>query len=406
MPLHPQTEVFTKNFEAFRMGYKIIVNQGGTSSSKTYSIIQLLCLMSVSCAMGLISCVSESMPHLKRGVIRDLYSVLGDQFQDDCFNKSDHIYDFKEKKSQIEFFSADQADKLRGGRRNHLYINECNNITKDSFDELDVRTSGTTWLDFNPCSMFWVHELLQSYGINDFTKTCFPENHRDICFIHSTYLDAKDVLPVATVQKIEQRKTRDPNWWNVYGLGLVGNIEGLVHPVFSICDAMPKGGMSFFGMDFGFTNDPTALIYNKIIGNNLYSDMLIYQTGLTNQDISKLMQHVGLRKHYDEIFADCAEPKSIEEIRRDGWNIKPSPKGEDSVRTGIQLVNQFNQFWTKRSVDAIKEMRNYQYIRDKDGRLTNKPTDGFDHAIQARQYGVVGKIRSMTSQTTGAMMKI
>lgn len=406
MPLYPQTKVFSQNLHAIKQGYKIIVNQGGTSSSKTYSIMQLLSMLGMSSNMGLISCVSESMPHLKRGVIRDLYSVLGEEFRDDNFNKSDFVYDFKTKKTKIEFFSADQADKLRGGRRQYLYINECNNVTKASFDELDVRTSGITFLDFNPCAIFWVHELLQSYGINDFSKTCFPEDHRDICFIHSTYLDAKDVLPVSTVQKIEQRKDRDPNWWNVYGLGLVGNIEGLIHPVFSICDSMPQGGMSFFGMDFGFTNDPTALIYNKIIGNILYSDVLIYQNGLTNQDISKVMQQVGVRKHYDEIFADCAEPKSIEEIRRDGWNIKPSPKGEDSVRTGIQLVNQFNQFWTKRSVDAIKEMRNYQYIRDRDGRITNKPQDGFDHAIQARQYGVVGKIRSMTSQTTGMSLAI
>lgn len=366
---------------------RLIINQGGTSSSKTFSILQLLVLISLyATSKLLISVVSESLPHLKRGCIRDAESIMGSAWDDKRYNRTDHIYHFDN--ADIEFFGADDAAKLRGGRRDILYCNEANNIGKPAFDELDVRTRICTFIDYNPVSEFWAHDKMRNAGIVDFSK---DQSTDGIAFIHSTYQDAKHVLPNEIVQSIESRKLTDPNWWRVYGLGEVGNIEGLVHPLFSVIDELPEGGMRFYGLDFGFSNDPTSLVHNVIKGDDLSSDQVIYEAGLTNDQIAKRMEQAGVRKGYDEIFADAAEPKSIAEIKRHGFNIKPAPKGSDSVIAGIQKVNQYRQHWTKRSVDCIKEQRNYRYIEDKDGRITNKPIDDYNHGMDGRRYAVIGK---------------
>jgi phage terminase large subunit len=376
------TRIFDENLFAFLAGLdgkkRLAINEGGTSSTKTWSILQLLIRIARRTANKLIiSIVSESMPHLKRGCIRDFISMLGDGFEEKRWNRSDHIYSFD--KSDLEFFSADQPDRLRGGRRDILFLNECNNQNYDAFMELYIRTRLFAFLDYNPVSEFWVHE---KGLIND------PQT----VFIHSTYLDGVNVLPKFIIDKIESQKGKDPNWWNVYGLGLIGNVEGLVHPKFSQCDELPEGGKRFFGMDFGYSNDPTVLVENVALGDDLFSDQLIYEKGMTNDAIAKRMEQLGVRKGYDEIFADCAEPKSIEEIHRYGFNIKPAPKGKDSLETGIQKVNQYRQHWTKRSLECIKEQRNYRYVVDKNGKITPKPSDEWNHGMDARRYGVISKM--------------
>jgi phage terminase large subunit len=315
------------------------------------------------------------MPHLKRGAIRDFQFILGEAFDVTKWNKTESIYSFS--KATFEFFSADQPSKLRGGRRDYLFFNEANNNSWDSFSQLELRTRRAIFLDWNPTSEFWAHErgLLRD-----------PANE----YIHSTYLDARWVLPLETVKSIEKLKETDPNGWNIYGLGKLGKVEGLVYPFFEQCDELPKGD-SFTGLDFGFSGDPAAVVRNVILGESLYSDELIYERGLTNQDLSVRMEEAGLKKHYDEIFADSAEPKSIEELGRMGWNIKPAPKGEGSVEFGYQKIRQYKQFWTKRSLNCIKEQRNFRYILDKDGKLTQKTTHLWSHGLDARRYGVVGK---------------
>jgi phage terminase large subunit len=199
------------------------------------------------------------------------------------------------------------------------------------------------------------------------------------------------VLPLETVASIESRRERDPNWWRVYGLGEVGKIEGLVHPAFTLVEDMPQGGIEFYGLDFGYSNDPTALVRCLVIGDDLYTDQLIFERGLTNDQIAHRMESLGVRKNYDEIFADAAEPKSITEIRQYGYNIKGCPKGPDSLDAGIQRVNQYRQHITKRSLDLIKEQRNYRYIEDSAGRITNKPMDDYNHGMDARRYAIMGK---------------
>lgn len=370
------TNIFKRNLEAYYdKSKRRAFNEGGTASSKTYSILQSLFLLALHTKESLlISIVSESVPHLKRGCIRDFQKILGDAYDPNRYNESDRIYEVKSG-VLFEFFPADDDTKLRGGRRDILFMNECNNINKRSFDELDIRTERFTFTDNNPVSPFWMHELKDD-----------KENE----YIHSTYLDAKHLLPASVVENIESRRGKDPNWWHVYGEGLVGKVEGLVHPKFSIVKEMPKDmkGIHGYGIDFGYSVHPTTIVENLIVGENLYSRVLVYKPEMTNRDILRVLEKQGVRKRYDQIWADCNEPKSIDEIYQEGYDIKKTSKGQDSVEAGIQKVNQFNQFWTEDSLDGIREQRNYRYVEDKNGLITGKPVKYGDHAMDARRYFV------------------
>lgn len=370
------TRIYEENALAYRRGKRRALNEGGTASSKTYSILQLLILIAQHAKNNLlISIVSESMPHLKRGCIRDFKNILGDSFDDNAYNKTEAQYHFGN--GVIEFFGADESDKVRGPRRDILFINEGNNVPWETARGLDIRTSKFTFVDWNPVSEFWAHE----YWIGQ------PEN----AYIHSTFLDALDVLPPGVIANIKSNKDKDPNWWSIYGLGKLGKIEGLVYPLFNQVEILPPGD-AFYGLDFGYSNDPTSLIKNVIRDDNLYSQELIYEKGLTNDAIAHRMDELGVKKHYDEIYADSAEPKSIEEIYQYGFNIKAAPKGAGSVEYGHQRVRQYHQYWTKDSVNCIKEMRNLRFVADKNGRLTEKTTHIWSHGTDARRYAIMGKV--------------
>lgn len=380
------SNVFCKNFDAYWSGNRLIINQGGTSSSKTYSLVQLLIAIAVSATTPtLISVMSESFPHLKLGVMRDFEKIMlmANMWDDNAYNRTNCVYDFSPHGGVIEFFSADNPGKVHGPRRDILYVNEINNVPKRIYDAAAIRTNRTIFCDYNPTEQFYIMDEIGRPGVS---------------FIKSTYLDAKQFLPDAIVKDIEAKRERDPNWWNVYGLGEVGNIEGLVHPLFSQVETLPSDGIECYGLDFGFSNDPTSLTRHKIINEEIFSDEVIYETGLNNQHIVARMEQAGIRKGYDEIFADAAEPKSIDEIRLHGFNIKPCPKGQDSVEMGIQKVNQYKQHWTKRSVNSIKEQRNYRYITKMDGTITNKPIDGWNHSMDSRRYAVIGKFLNKAPQ--------
>jgi phage terminase large subunit len=372
------TNVFSRNKKAvFDPSKRTIINEGGTSSSKTYSIIQFLVyFLSTRQKPFLQSIVSESLPHLKMGCIRDFKNIMGDDFEDTRWNASNNIYNFN-RNVILEFFSADQPGKASGPRRDGLYINEVNNVPKVIVDQLSVRTRRFEIYDFNPVSEFWVHAL---------------QGKPEVEWIHSTYLDAKHVLPKSIIEKIEAKRDTDPNWWRVYGLGLVGKLDGLVHPMFSQ-DEYPNPGLcemgrEAFGLDFGFSDDPACLTRNVILGGELYSDELIYERGLLACQIAKRMEGIGVKKNYDEIWADSARPEAIEEIKQYGFNVKPVEKGPGSIEDGIDKVNSYRQHWTPRSVNCIKEQRNYNYIVDKDGRVTGKPIDDFNHGMDSRRYAV------------------
>ena len=369
------TTVFNKTFKLLNDGCELIISQGGTSSSKTYSILQLIItLMShPSVTNKTFSIVSESMPHLSKGAMFDFFKILEKDglYQRENHNISNHNY--KIETNLVQFFSVEDEAKVRGPRRDFLFINECNNIKYDTFRQLNMRTLYTTFLDFNPVAEFWAHQYIGQPKVG---------------FIKSTYLDNLENTPQKIVDEIERMKLLDPNWYRVYGLGEVGSLEGLVFNNFTIEDFYFDSDRKYFGLDWGFTNDPTCLVSVTEKDKTLYVDELFYRQGLTNSDISNLMEQSGLRKRYDVIYCDSAEPKSIEELTRMGWIAKPALKGPDSVLKGIDNLKTFNIKISKRSLNLIKEMRNYQWQKDVNGKLINRPI-GLDHAIDALRY-VVG----------------
>ena len=242
---------------------------------------------------------------------------------------------------------------------------------------MDVRTRGATFIDWNPSHEFWAHKL---------------QNDPSATFIHSTYKD-NPFLSEKQIQAIEKRRYTNPNWWRVFGEGLLGQLEGLVFDSFEQVDFIPDG-VRCYGLDFGYSNDPTALIEITQQGDNLYFRELIYSTGLLNSDISKLMKGAGLQMRKSEIYADSADPKSIEELYRMGWNIKPAEKGKDSIVNGIDFIKQYNIHVYKKSINLIKEFRNYTWEKDKYDKILNKPIDDYNHGIDALRYGVTMKFKN------------
>jgi phage terminase large subunit len=367
------TKIYEENAAAWLSGKRRALNEGGTYSSKTWSILQLFILIAQHSKSKLVlSVVSESLPHLKRGAIRDFFNILEESPDNNPrYNKTEQTYNFGN--GIIEFFGADEADKVRGPRRDILFLNEANNIPYETAQGLDIRTRLFTFADWNPVSEFWAHE----YWIGQ------PEN----AYIHSTYLDAIEVLPKEVVANIESNRDKDPNWWNIYGLGLIGKIEGLVYPHFEQVDALPMGEV-FYGLDYGFSSDPTVLVKNVILGSKLYSQEVFYdRTGLTNSQIGMKLTLAGVRN--EPIYPDPDEPKSAEELRNLGFTIGESVKGKGSVEYGIQRVNQFYQHWTKDSVNCIKEQRNFRYLKDRTtGNFTDKTSHIFSHGMDARRYAV------------------
>jgi phage terminase large subunit len=354
---------------------RVRIVQGGTSSSKTFTILPLLIQYAMDTPNSEISVVAESIPHLKRGALKDFLKIMQwtDNFNSNNFNKSNLTYKFTNG-SYIEFFSADQPDKLRGARRDVLFINECNNITFESYQQLSIRTKKFIYLDYNPTNEFWVHTDL----INDSNSD----------FIILTYKD-NEALDPAIVKEIEKAKEKAKtsayweNWWNVYGLGQLGTLDGVIFENYELIDTIPtEAKLIGYGLDFGYSNDPSALIEVHEYDGKIICNEVIYSTSLLNSDIINLMSHDKRLP----IWADSAEPKSIEEIRRAGYNIKAVVKGADSINFGISVLQQRQMLITKTSVNLIKELRAYSWDVDKTGKKLNKPIDSMNHAIDALRY--------------------
>ena len=367
---------------------RIRIVRGGTSASKTFTIVPFLIDYAVKNPLAEISIVAETIPHLKRGALRDFLKIMDmiGMYEPENFNKSSLVYTFSNG-AYIEFFSADAESKLRGARRDVLFVNECNNITWEAYYQLAIRTRRFIYLDYNPVAEFWVDTEL----IND----------NDADFVVLTYKD-NEALDQSIVKEIEKAKEKAQtssywaNWWNVYGLGNIGSLQGTIFENWEQCDTIPTDAEFIsYGMDFGFTNDPTTLIALYRYNSELYVNELIYETRLTNSDIIAKLQQLGVTRQ-QMIVADSAEPKSIEDIRRAGYRIEGAKKGADSIRNSIDTLQQYRLNVTKNSVNLIKELRNYKWLTDSEGKFTSQPIDSYNHGIDALRYVALNRLKKST----------
>lgn len=352
---------------------RVKIIQGGTSAGKTFGILPILIDKAIRTDNLEISVVSESIPHLRRGALKDFLKIMKwtNRYIDGQFNKSLLRYEFRNG-SVIEFFSADDASKLRGARRDILYINECNNVTFESYNELSIRTKKEIFLDFNPANEFWVHKELKDEPDSDFIILTYKDN------------EALDESIVSQIEKNREKAATSSywaNWWRVYGLGEIGSLEGVIFDNWKTIDKIPnEAKLIGIGLDFGYTNDPTSAIEIYNYNGQRIVNELVYRTGMVNSDIANLLPNSVT------IYADSSEPKSIEEIRRFGKMIKGVTKGVDSIRFGIDIMQRQEYLVTSDSQNLIKELRSYCWDVAKDGTRRNVPIDHYNHAIDALRY--------------------
>lgn len=399
------SKVFWKIYDACGNKPRYISNKGGTRSTKTYSTLQFLFLLipKADKAGDITSVVSETLPHLKLGAIRDFENIVGHPLLGDShWNETIHTWTF-ENGAKIEFFSADR-DKAHGAQRKRLFLNEANHIDYETFRQLAVRTSSIIFIDYNPASVCWIQKKVEC---------------RDNCtLIKSTYKD-NPFLSAEQVAEIESNKD-DVNWWKVYGQGIEGELDGLIYN-FEQIDYLPPKGVNksesektdeekyadslteIYGIDFGFTNDPTARV--RILADHkrkhLYVREECYRTHMQNRHIVEDLQASGVGR-YTTIYADCAEPKSIADIRDAGFNVlacdKDAPVKSDKLKFQLQWMQGWKLHVTKDSLNLIEELRNYTWAKDKDGTLLNQPIDKFNHLLDAMRYAVWSKFGQNAGQ--------
>ena len=376
-----QTTTAIRKLHALTKRKKVI--QGGTSAGKTFGILPILidrCLRTPNLET---SVVSESVPHLRRGAVKDFLKIMmyTNRYKDNQWNRSTLKYTFNNG-SYIEFFSVEQPDKLRGARRNVLYVNEANNVPFEAYNQLAIRTSGDIWIDFNPTANFWAHKEVATEDDADFITLTYKDN---------------EALSQTIVEEIElardKAKTSEywANWWKVYGLGQVGSLDGVCIKQWNEIELPLEARLLCYGMDFGYSNDPTTLIGLYKYNDAYIFDEVIYQKKLLNSDISNLLSDNNIT---EVIYADSAEPKSIAELKTYRHKVMPCTKGKDSIVYGINLINQNKIFITSRSTNLIKELQSYTWAKDREGNTINKPIDAFNHCIDAARYAITSQLET------------
>lgn len=393
-----------KKLRALRQtGARTFVIPGGTSAGKTFGILPILADQAIKSKGLSISVVSESIPHLKKGAIKDFkaFMIATGRWMDDRYNKTDRIYTFANG-SYIEFFSADSEGRVRGPRRNVLYINECNNISFDTYYQLAIRTDQEIWLDYNPSNEFWADTELA--------------NDPDAVTLRLTYKDNEALAP-SIVREIEKNRTKAyydewqegealfaddniksaywHNWWRVFGMGLTGSLEGVIFSNWTQIAAVPPSAkLLAYGQDFGYTNDPAAMVALYLHDGELILDEMVYRRGLLNSELVAEYKRLGVKTNVP-IYADAAEPKSIKEISGFGFRIQAADKGKDSVNFGIDLLQAYRIRVTQTSLNLIAELRAYIWEKDrKTGAATNAPQDANNHAIDATRYAAIHVLTS------------
>jgi phage terminase large subunit len=363
------TPVFYANKKAYEDGYPIICNEGGSRSSKSYSVVQLLIHIAISNPNTRISCVSHSLPHIKRGVYRDFKGIMEQWgiWDEKDFRYTDFIYTFKNG-SYIELFGLEDPDKAKGPARDILFVNEANLISKALFDQLLIRTTGQSFLDWNPADFIsWVYEVADN-----------PNNKR----IHSTYLNNISNLSESQIRNIEQYKDLpDDFMWKVYGMGQRGAAKEIIYTQWKQYDEAPQGDV-FYGLDFGYVH-PAALIKVTHHEGQNYFEEIVYQSGLTLSDLSRLIKEKLPERA--TIYADAAEPKSIEELYRQGFNIKPAQK---DVWAGIVKMKSYPINLHYNSKNLRREFMSYKWKKDKNDNVIEEPVKANDDLMDACRYAV------------------
>lgn len=404
--------IYTKAIKKLRkLRKRIKIVPGGTSGGKTYGILPILIDQATKTPGLEISVVSESIPHLRKGALKDFLKIMKatGRYIDANWNRTLLTYTFSNG-AYIEFFSADQEDKVRGPRRHVLYINECNNISFETYHQLAIRTSVDIWLDFNPSNEFWVYTELQ--------------DDDDVEWLTLTYKD-NEGLPESIVKEIEKARTKAfyddslegallfesanvknkfwANWWKVYGLGQLGSLEGVIFTNWSTIKEVPaEARLIGRGLDFGYSNDPTAITEIYVWNGKRILHEVCYSTGMLNGAIAQVLGAGGIIT-----YADSADPKSIDELK-DVYkcHIKGAAKGADSIVFGVQIMQQQEYLVTQQSTNLIKELRSYCWDTDKTGKKLNKPIDAFNHLIDGIRYHEMETLAKGTKQMQGSFAQL
>ncbi|GGB08024.1 PBSX family phage terminase large subunit [Mucilaginibacter rubeus] len=359
----------------------VVINQGGTSSGKTFAIEQALFCLACENPKQVITIVGQDIPNLKAGALRDALNIYSSspvlQAKIKSYNKSDRIFEFLNG-SIIEFKSYDNGQDAKSGKRDYLFINEANGLTWDVYTELALRTKKRIFIDYNPNTGFWVHEhLIGKPGVQ-----LIVSDHRHNPFLGQEVRD-----------KIEALKTVDIELWKVYARGLTGKITGLIFDNWYICESIPADArLIALGLDFGFTNDETGCIEVYQQNGELWVNELLYKTGLTNTDISSKLKEAGVGFNC-EIIADSAEPKSIEELKRLGWRVTAAKKGADSVKNSIDILKRYKINITRNSTNLRNELNRYKWRVNVTGKTINEPVDSWNHLIDPLRYIALNKLK-------------
>lgn len=370
---------------------RFLVNQGGTSSGKTYTLMQRLIVLSIEEPRAVITVTGQDLPNMKVGAMRDLDNIVhGSPWLMDWFtqNKSENTWRGKNG-SLVEFKSYDNAQDAKSGKRDYLFVNEANGVPYEVFWQLQIRTRKQVFLDYNPTARFWVHDKIIG------RKDCklIISDHRNNQF-----------LTEEEHRKIEE--IEDPELWQVYARGLTGKITGLVFSRWDIVEEMPplmECKLQAFCLDWGFVNDPTALLEVRVAHGDIWVDELIYTPGLTNPMIAEAAHKQGIGRRH-RIIADSAEPKSIAELVSMGLNVVASVKGKDSVINGIDILKRYAIHVTRRSMGLQEELKQYKWKVLRTGETTNEPVDSFNHAIDALRYVALTYLKSERRSTAKAQL--
>ena len=362
-------------------GVRTFVNQGGTSSGKTYTLMQVLIYFALVDNGCIITIAGQDLPNLKVGAMRDAKTIINNNdwlrnyFK---FNESSSFFQGLNG-SIIEFKSYQNEQGAKNGKRDYLFLNEANGVSFSIFWQLSIRTRKKVYIDYNPSERFWAHnELIGREGVK-----LIISDHRG-----NPFLTKEEHERIENIEDEELRK--------VYARGLTGKLSGVIFPNFAIVDELPNNDewkLFGFGLDFGFTNDPTALVKVVLAHGELYVDLLIYDTGLTNPKIAEKAKAEGVTRK-TQIVADSAEPKSIAELNNLGLWVVPTLKGKDSILLGIDILQRYKINVTRRSTALIEELQSYKWEENKDGKKTNKPIDDFNHAIDALRYFAIMKLNT------------